>query len=108
MEFQSSAFGAISLETAYSLIQTFLNNEIDASLWVEKVAINPRKILNKEKVSLQENVVAELTWFHPDINWNYSDGFIKSISKNSPLRNKSLKGKILGVYNKNKFISNII
>ena len=108
LEFQSSAFGAISLETAYSLIQTFLNNEIDASLWVEKVAINPRKILNKEIVSLQENAVAELTWFHPDINWNYSDGFIKSISKNSPLKNSNLKGKILGVYNKNKFVSNII
>lgn len=89
MEFQAAAFGAISLETAYSLINTHLGDEITDEIWVEKVAIAPRKIFKLPECSIKENSTADLTIFNPNSVWEYQLEDVKSLSRNSPLIGKN-------------------
>lgn len=105
LEFQAAAFGAISLETAFSLTQTFIPSEISVDLWVEKVSLNPRKIFKLNDASLTEGNMANITWFHPTESWKYSVENIKSVSKNSPCISTNLQGKVLGTFYKKIYIN---
>ena len=105
LEFQAAAFGAISLETAFSLTQTFIPSEISVDLWVEKVSLNPRKIFKLNDASLTEGKIANITWFHPTESWKYSVENIKSVSKNSPCISTNLQGKVLGTFYKKIYIN---
>ncbi|MBK9270667.1 MAG: dihydroorotase [Saprospiraceae bacterium] len=104
LEFQAASFGAISLETAYSMIRTNLDKEISDELWVEKVALNPRKIFNLPEASIEENTMADLTIFDPNKTWVYELNQIKSLSKNSPLVGKKLKGRVEAIFKKGKLL----
>ncbi|MEP7195100.1 MAG: dihydroorotase [Saprospiraceae bacterium] len=106
LEFQNAAFGAISLETAFSLFVSSIKQNEDLELWIQKVSINPRQILSLPKMEITEGMNAEITWFNPNTAWKYSSEQIKSLSKNSPLVDKELKGKILAVFNKSKLFRN--
>ncbi len=107
LEFQAAAFGAISLETAYSLINTHLGDEITDEIWVEKVAIAPRKIFKLPECSIKENSTADLTIFNPNSVWEYQLEDVKSLSRNSPLIGKKLKGRVAAIYKKGILTSNI-
>ncbi len=104
LEFQNASFGAISLETAYSLFNEFGSTSMNHQcMWVQKVAINPREIFNLPTAIVEEGANAELTWFDPTSQWTYSNSKIKSQSKNTPVADQLLKGSSLGVYNKSNF-----
>ncbi len=105
LEFQAAAFGAISLETSFALSQTFISDEINPDLWVEKASINPRKIFNLTDASIKVGNIANITWFNPTKSWNYSLENIKSVSKNSPCISKTLRGKVLGTFYKKIYIN---
>lgn len=105
LEFQSSSFGAISLETAFAAFNSFLAKELNLDHWVQSVCINPIAILHLPEQIIQAGNTCDLTWFHPEMEWTYKAEDIKSISKNSPLIGKKLKGKVLGTMVKNKFQS---
>ncbi len=105
LEFQNAGFGAISLETAFSLYNSnHLDNE-HISQWIQKTAINTRDIFSLPKISIEEGSDAELSWYDPNAEWTYTQDKIKSMSKNSPVINQRLRSKVLGVYNKNSFYS---
>jgi dihydroorotase len=105
LEFQSSSFGAISLETAYAAFNTYLSKELNTEHWVKSASIHPANILQLPNHTIQSGNVCDLTWFNPELEWIYKAEDIKSISKNSPLIGKTLKGKVLGTWVKNKFHS---
>ncbi len=105
LEFQSSAFGAISLETAFAAFNTFLSNELSIEDWINTVSINPTAILKWPSQTIETGNSIDLTWFHPDLEWTYHEEGIQSVSKNSPFIGKKLKGKVLGIWAKNKFHS---
>jgi dihydroorotase len=46
--------------------------------------------------------IANLTLFNPEESWEYKFRAIRSKSKNSPFIGKTLKGRVLGVFNKGK------
>ncbi len=100
LEFQNAAFGAISLETSFALFNTYAMIDNSIEHWIQKVAVKPRNIISIPSAIISEGEVAEITWFDPNKIWKYSPEQIQSLSKNSPLINKNLKGKVLAVYNK--------
>ena len=51
---------------------------------IEKISINPRKVLNIEEVKIEEENKANLTLFNPNFDWIFSEKDIKSKSKNTP------------------------
>jgi len=66
--------------------------------------------LAKTKLDLpkiKEGEPANLTLFDPNKEWTFSKENIKSKSKNSPFIGKKLKGKVVAVFNKNKYFLNV-
>ncbi len=105
LEFQAAGFGAISLETAYSLARTRLADELSDELWVEKVALNPRKILGLNTEGIAEDAEADLSFFDPAASWTYRVENVRSLSRNSPLLGQTLSGKVLGIFKKDQLIT---
>ncbi len=102
VEFPYAKFGAIGLETVYPLLNTYLPKKFSPAQIVQMLAINPRKVLQLPLPEVKKDRPANLTIFHPDLEWTYSKANIKSKSRNTSLLGETFKGKILGVVNNNK------
>ncbi|MFQ6618507.1 MAG: dihydroorotase [Fidelibacterota bacterium] len=108
MDFISAPFGIIGLETAFSIIMTFLVDKGHLSLprAVAKLTVNPAKILRLKGMDLKRGENANMTIFDRDEIWTVKKEEFKSKSKNSPFIGWKLKGKIKGVINKNLIYMN--
>lgn len=105
VEFESAAFGMINLQTAFSLSNMALNEMQNfVQIIVDKLAIQPRKILEVGVPLIQEGEKANFTIFDTKSEWNFSEKNILSKSKNSPFIGKKLKGKVIGIVNNNEVI----
>jgi dihydroorotase len=102
LEFPYSKFGAIGLETAFSLWNTTCNSIATPEIWVEKVAINPRKLLKINLIAIKKGAIANFTIFDTESEWVVSNKDIHSKSKNTSLIGSKLKGRVFGVVNNGK------
>lgn len=98
VEFEVAEFGIIALQTAFSVA---LQAGLDLELIVQKMAVNPRRILNIEAAIITEGKKAELTLLDTDVTWEYTKQNNRSKSYNSPFIGQNLKGKALLVCNNN-------
>ena len=98
IEFDNAEFGMIGLQTAFSLACQ-LEQEIGLEGIIDKMAINPRKILGIEAPEVNIEKAANLCLFNPSTEWTLEEKDIVSKSKNTPFVGKTLKGKIVGVVN---------
>ncbi|MBS1523184.1 MAG: dihydroorotase [Bacteroidetes bacterium] len=99
VEFEMAEFGMIGLQTAFA---TALEAGLSVETIIEKMAVNPRKILNVEVPVIAEGREANLVVLDKDAEWTYDKSNNKSKSYNSPFIGKKLKGSILLTYNNNK------
>lgn len=101
MEFIYAPNGILGLETQIGLACTELLHKKHLTLdqLVEKMAVNPRKILNIEVPKIAEGENANLTIFDPNEIWTVDISKFKSKSKNSPFDKKLLTGKSVAVIN---------
>jgi dihydroorotase len=98
LEFDLAEFGLINLQTFASHL-VGLNNQVDWELLLEKITLNPRKLLGLELPSIEVDSKADLTLFDPLRQWAFDEKTNFSKSKNSPWLNKELKGKAMAVFN---------
>jgi len=105
IEFENAAFGISGLQTTYALLKTYLCNDLDDALIVEKMATNPRKLLGLPTATIEENNIACLTLFNEEA-WTLTNTNNKSKAINNPFFNKSLKGKVIGIINNNQLLLN--
>jgi len=105
-EFDHAAFGIIGLETTYAVANTVLKNILSTEEIVNKISINPRKILNIPVPSVEEKQNANLTFFLPDLKWTFGEKHIRSRSKNTPFIGKEFIGKAIGIINKGQVVEN--
>ena len=103
VEFDNAADGMIGLESAFGLLGKHLLPHLELSTIIEKIAINPRKILNINEATLTEGNTANITLFNPDLEWKFTKNAIKSKSNNTPFMGEKLKGKALAIFNNGKF-----
>ena len=96
VEFEIAAFGIIALQTVLPLL---VRAGLSAELIVEKLAINPRKLLKLPVPVLEEGQLANFTVYNPTERWTYNLDNNYSKSANTPLLNKELTGKVKLVYN---------
>jgi len=101
MEFIYAPNGILGLETQLGLACTELLHKKHLTLeqLIEKLAINPRKILNLPVPKISERENANLTIFDPNEIWTVDISKFKSKSKNSPFNKKLLTGKSVAVIN---------
>lgn len=105
--------GIIGLETELSLTLSKLYHTGILSLdeIIEKLSINPRKILNLDIPQIAVGEKANLTIIDTELEWDVLANKFKSRSINSPFVGKKLKGKSVAVINSsqmfvdNKFIT---
>ncbi len=97
VEFDVAPFGLIGLETAVGLVITELIEKKILS-WTEaiqKMTINPAKILKLNSGVLKPNFPADVTIIDPEKVWTVEADSFRSKSKNSPFIGRKLKGKVL-------------
>jgi len=99
LEFPYAEFGMIGLETAFSLCRTFLDKKLSVNILVEKMAIQPRRVLGLPIPELTVGSRAELTIFQPDEEWIFEEKNIRSKSRNTPFIGQTLRGSVLGIVN---------
>lgn len=104
MEFIYAPCGVIGLETqlGFALSELVHKKYITITKLIEKLSINPRKILNLPIPLIKEGEPANLTIFDPDFIWTVDVSKFKSKSKNSSFNKRLLTGKSLAVINKKK------
>lgn len=105
VEFDRAEFGIIGLETAYAVVNTYLDNKISIEELVEKIALNPRKILQLDTPSVKEGEEANITLFDPTYEWTFTADNIQSKSKNTPFVGSKFKGKALAICNNGLFVA---
>lgn len=95
VEFDRAPFGIIGLETALGLSITYLvqTGVLSLGQLIEKLSVNPRKILKLPDIKISENEIANLTIFDPEESWKVNKTKFKSKSKNTPYNDCNLKGK---------------
>lgn len=93
-EWEISFFGIVGLETSLPLI---LQNLVDTGKmsWarlVEAMAVNPRRLLRLDPVSIAEGSAADLTLIDPKKSVEITPEYLKSRSKNSAWLGQTLTG----------------
>jgi dihydroorotase len=99
-EFELAPFGMTGLETALGLVITNLvkTGKITFGRMVELMAIEPRKILGLDQVTIAEGSVADLTVFDADQVWTVSEDDFASHAKNSGFKGVELTGRATDVF----------
>jgi dihydroorotase len=94
IEFEWAEFGVIGLETELAVAISELVNSglLDWSGLVQKMALNPARILGIDKGSLSVGCAADLIVVSPDKEWIVEKQNFVSKSKNSAFLGKTLKG----------------
>jgi dihydroorotase len=102
LEFPYADFGAITLESAFGLINNALHNKLKINELVHFFTINARRLLGLEIPQIKERTMANLTIFNPTEEWTFTEHDIHSKSKNAPALGKILRGRVYGVVNNGK------
>ncbi|MDR1479351.1 MAG: dihydroorotase [Planctomycetaceae bacterium] len=99
-ELDQTPFGVIGLETTLPVVITNLvkTGLLSWSSLIEKLTINPAKILNIPKGTLQIGADADITIIDPDHKWKVTVDSFNSKSKNSPFIGTELTGKATAVF----------
>ena len=103
-DFVTAAWGASTLETAFSAAWTALQPAGAPLLrLVELLAKGPRRVLGLPVQPVEEGAEMDLTWFDPDAEWTPAASDFRSRSKFSPLLGRSLRGRPLGVLSRGRW-----
>jgi dihydroorotase len=107
-EFQYAPNGILGLETMVGITLSELYHKKVLTLKdiVEKLSINPRRILNLSPIKFSVGEKANFTILDLDAVWTVDINTFKSKSRNSPFDKKLLNGRAVGVINNSKMFFN--
>lgn len=103
VEYEIASDGMIGLQTVLPLV---LKAGLTPGQLVEKLAINPRKILGLPLPKLEEKADANFVLFDPKKKWVFNAESNRSKSANSPLFGNTLLGKATLIINNRQIINN--
>ncbi|MBN2291697.1 MAG: amidohydrolase family protein, partial [Pirellulales bacterium] len=94
-ELDRAPFGIIGLETALGLVvsQLILPGHLDWMAALEKMTINPARILGINKGTLAVGADADVTIIDPEIRWKVDANDLRSRSSNTPFDGWELQGR---------------
>lgn len=94
--FGQAPFGIVGLETAFALTYTELVKKEQLSLkqLVEKMSLNPARILQIDRGSLREGAIADLVIVDPKEEYIIDKNSFYSMGKNTPFHGRKVTGRI--------------
>jgi len=93
IEFNLALNGIIGLETSLPLSLRLVDeNFLTFSELIEKMSLNPSKILGIDRGSLKVGSIADITIIDPNASWSVTESGLSSKSKNSPWLGQTMKG----------------
>ena len=98
-EFQNAQNGMEGLESVFGVAGIC---GIDTGTFIKMQTENIRRIFNVPQPSLAEGELANLTLFLPDEEYVFEEKNIYSKSKNNAFIDTKLKGKVIGIINKDR------
>lgn len=102
VEFEYAAPGMIMLQTALSLLAAHAPKSITLAQIIKTLTANPRHLLKQPEASINIGQQAELCCFNPEKTWVLNEKNNYSKSRNTPVFNQQLTGKVVATINKNK------
>lgn len=105
LEFDHADNGMVGLESCFGVLNMALSSKLSLENIVDALTKNPRTILGLDTVSVIEGAEANLTLFNPTKKYVFGKSHIVAANKNSGIIGKELKGEVIGVVNKNSFLS---
>ena len=105
VEFEYAKNGMLGLQTAFAVVNTVLPNLPDERL-VQLFSTNAAHIFKLQQQTIKEGASATLTLFTREGDWNLKPDSNRSLSANTPFFNYPLKGKPIGIINKDKVFLN--
>jgi dihydroorotase len=100
LEFDLAAPGQIQLQTALSALYTAYPEQ-EPTFWIPFLCHNPRKILGLPIPKIEVGAVANFVVFDPKGETTFTKDVNRSVSSNSALLNKTLKGMVNATVNNN-------
>jgi len=99
LTFAQAATGASGIETLLPLaLELFHNKSVELKKLIASVTSNPAKILKINKGSLDKGNDADLCVFDINKPWVVDKDKLKSKSKNTPIEDRKLQGKVLKTF----------
>ena len=97
----------IGLESCFGVVNKVLvkDNGMSLKSLIEKLTVNPRKIMNINSDLFAVGEKAQITIFDPNEKWTFSEKNIYSKSSNSPFIGHDLIGKVKYVFSKDSFFT---
>ncbi len=94
-ELDRAPFGIVGLETALGLVVTRLiePGHLDWPAVIEKMSINPARILGIDKGTLAVGADADVTIIDPNVKWTVDPAGFRSKSSNTPFAGWELTGR---------------
>lgn len=105
-EFEYAKAGMIGLETLFSAVWKIASEKYTIGQLIEKLTVSPRNIFGIPVPVLEEGETANITLFNPGEEYLFEEGMIWSKSKNTAFIGKQLKGKVIGIINKEHVVIN--
>ncbi len=99
LTFSQAATGATGVETLLSLaLELFHNRSVKLSKLISTMTSNPSKILGIDKGTLEKGKDADLCVVDINKPWVVDKNKLKSKSKNTPVENRKLQGRVLKTF----------
>jgi dihydroorotase len=102
-EFEYARYGSTSLETVFAVARLYQQNISDL---IHLMTVAPRNIVGITVPTIEEGANACLTLFSPDEAVVFDENNTRSISRNNAFAGQQLKGKVVGIINKQQISIN--
>ncbi len=95
--FEDAPNGIVGLETALGLVLTELvaKGVIDLTGLVERMSCAPARAMGLPGGTLRRGAAADVTVFHPELEWVVDAARFESMSRNTPFRGWTLRGRAI-------------
>jgi dihydroorotase len=102
-EFEYAKNGMIGLETCFGVLGKL---GVPEEKIISLISANPRKIFDLPVSSITAGNVADMTIYSTDADYVFSESMIRSKSKNTAFTGHTLRGKVIGIVNKDSLYLN--
>ena len=93
---EQAPFGMLGLETELAVFLTVLFHQkkaLSLSQLLEKLTINPARLLNLDRGTLSLGAPGDITLIDPNVEWTYDKETSFSLSRNTPFHGYHLQGR---------------